>query len=233
MEGKSKLRVAIAQVAKQFSQKNGRAKPPGVQLPLIGHGSRGNENGSLHSMLERYRINGDPILGASIYERHRHLVLGCALKILNDRDEAQDATSDIFMKVLDRLRVETPGNFAGWLYAVTRYHCIEIRRKQKKAPIVESLDGQKYLIDSRPDGQALEELHSDLEVAVHQAVQALPQHQRTCIELFYLRNMSYKAIAAQQGIELNDVKTYLQNGKRRLVSLLAPVHTRRAADGVV
>ena len=47
-------------------------------------------------------------------------------------------------------------------------------------------------------------------------MEALKEEQRVCVELFYIRDMSYQQIAEQTGYSLNEVKSYIQNGKRNL-----------------
>jgi RNA polymerase sigma-70 factor (ECF subfamily) len=58
-------------------------------------------------------------------------------------------------------------------------------------------------------------------VALEQAILQLNQKQRLCVELFYLKLMSYEDISAKTGYSINEVKSYLQNGKRNLKQVLA------------
>jgi RNA polymerase sigma-70 factor (ECF subfamily) len=44
----------------------------------------------------------------------------------------------------------------------------------------------------------------------------LSHEQRTCVDLFYLKEKSYHEIAIETGYTLNQVKSYIQNGKRNL-----------------
>ena len=48
----------------------------------------------------------------------------------------------------------------------------------------------------------------------------LKENQRICIELFYLKNKSYQDIANETAFTLNEIKSYIQNGKRNLKLLL-------------
>jgi RNA polymerase sigma-70 factor (ECF subfamily) len=57
-------------------------------------------------------------------------------------------------------------------------------------------------------------------VAVENAILNLKDKQRECIELFYLKNKSYIEIATQTGYTENEVKSYIQNGKRNLKIIL-------------
>ena len=49
-----------------------------------------------------------------------------------------------------------------------------------------------------------------------EGMEALKEEQRTCIELFYLKDCTYTEIANVTGFSLNEVKSYIQNGKRNL-----------------
>ncbi|MFN8166552.1 MAG: sigma factor-like helix-turn-helix DNA-binding protein [Bacteroidia bacterium] len=51
-------------------------------------------------------------------------------------------------------------------------------------------------------------------------IDRLNEDQKKCIELFYLREMSYKDISELTGFSLNQVKSFIQNGKRNLKLIL-------------
>ena len=57
-----------------------------------------------------------------------------------------------------------------------------------------------------------EQLLNQLEVALAQ----LNYEQRTCIELFYLQNLTYQQIAVKTNYSLLQVKSHIQNGRRNL-----------------
>ena len=49
-----------------------------------------------------------------------------------------------------------------------------------------------------------------------EAMQNLNQEQRTCIQLFYLKEKCYEEVSAMTGYTMKQVKSYIQNGKRNL-----------------
>jgi RNA polymerase sigma-70 factor (ECF subfamily) len=55
------------------------------------------------------------------------------------------------------------------------------------------------------------------------AVDKLSQEQKRCIELFYMEQKSYKEVSDLTGFSVNEVKSYLQNGKRNLKGYLVTV----------
>jgi RNA polymerase sigma-70 factor (ECF subfamily) len=52
------------------------------------------------------------------------------------------------------------------------------------------------------------------------SIDELKEDQRTCIELFYLKECSYQEIALVTGFSLNEVKSHIQNGKRNLKNII-------------
>jgi RNA polymerase sigma factor (sigma-70 family) len=190
------------------------------------------ENGRavLASLLQKYRDTGDARIATWLFNQFWHLVLGSAFRYLGDRDAAQDAAMEIFHKVLERLRSETPTHFPAWLYTVTRNHCIEILRKAKKSPILEPLESKSVM--NLPDEDLLEnaEFKASIMRKVRAALVNLPEHQRTCVELFYIEELSYKEISEESGYSLNMVKSFIQNGKRRLLMSLEGDGGRRISD---
>jgi RNA polymerase sigma factor (sigma-70 family) len=241
MKGKSKLKTSLQKLVQLVKQKSSKKAAPQAEShpsSTCGEGRTLLWNDAqvrkpkltIEQVLEGYRNSGNPALAARIYQEYWHLVLGGARRLLDAEDEAEDAASEVFLKVLDRLRLETPRNFAGWLYTVTRYHCFEIRRKRKMAPMLEPLDGLRQIADDSPDYALVDERESAIAIAVRRALATLPSHQRACVELFYFEDQSYREIADARGYGLNEVKSYIQNGKRRLMGLLATVRNQHVSD---
>jgi RNA polymerase sigma-70 factor (ECF subfamily) len=158
-----------------------------------------------------------------LYRRYAHLVLGVCLKYLRDQEEAHDATMQIFEKLISDLKINRIEHFKSWLYTVSKNFCLmKIRKEaslhQHMETILENSD-ENFM-------EIWEELHLnnvDDEkklVALNQALTQLNQEQRTCVQLIYLENKSYKEIADITGMEINHIKSHIQNGKRNLKILL-------------
>jgi RNA polymerase sigma-70 factor, ECF subfamily len=193
-----------------------------------GYGCAGKRP-SIADILLTYRQTGDPQMAAMIFKQYWHLVLGTSVGLLRDRNAAEDAAMDIFQKVLERLRAETPAHFPAWLYIVTRNHCMEMLRKENKAPRLEPLDDVRIAVE--PEFViAKEEENQVLARNVRQALAELPEQQRECIEMFYMQELSYKEIAEESGFSLKMVKSYIQNGKRRLIISLRGCRGRHFSE---
>lgn len=172
------------------------------------------------SLLQQYHRTHDASLMGELYKRYAHLVLGSCIKYLKVESRAQDAVSEIFVKLIQKLKTFRPTYFAGWLYKVTRNHCLEILRKEQSRPILETFDN---LIEFDQSAEPEESDYIRREIVADELTIALgkiPECQKTCIQLFYLKGLSYKQVSEQTGYSMKEVKSYVQNGKRNLKNRL-------------
>ncbi len=148
-----------------------------------------------------------------------HLVFGVCMKYLRDEDKAKDLQSHIFERLLTDLLKHEVGNFKGWLFSVAKNHCLMHLRSNQSL-----LKNQKELKkDLKPDMESGFELHhnpvleKELQLdKLETGIQQLNEGQKVCVELFYMKEKSYREIADLTGYSLHDVKSYIQNGKRNL-----------------
>ncbi len=182
-------------------------------------------------LLKHYKQTGNKKIFADLFKKHVTVVYGTCLFYLQDKDEAQDATMQLFEKLLLDINNREIDNFKGWLSFVVRNHCISLIRKQKtQTKNVKSYYEFEYqdanfeteeAINRVGDEQLLEQMKNCLP--------KLKETQRVCIELFYLKNKSYQDIANETNYSLNEIKSYIQNGKRNL-KLLIEEQSRQKND---
>jgi RNA polymerase sigma factor (sigma-70 family) len=174
-------------------------------------------------LVEQFKTDGNQLLIGELFRRYRHLVYGVCMKYLKDEDESQDVQMQIFEKLLTDLHRHEISQFKGWLYAVARNECLMYLRSQKSKRLRDQ-ELQKDLVgfmetetSVHPDGVTEQEwMLQQMEGSLRQ----LNEHQRNCIELFYLKKKCYQEIADETGYTLTEVKSYIQNGKRNLKILL-------------
>lgn len=171
-------------------------------------------------LLFQYRKGADARCVGELYRRYSHLVFGVCMKYLKNTAESEDAVMEIFEKLhLDLRKVEVE-HFKSWLYTVARNHCL---MKLRKAGLDVSYPDEmpQTPLHGSPFGQ-YEEDTEDFEnkelliQALEISLLTLKPEQKQCVELFYLKDKSYKQIVLETGFSLNDVKTHIQNGKLNL-----------------
>ncbi|RYZ54523.1 MAG: sigma-70 family RNA polymerase sigma factor, partial [Sphingobacteriales bacterium] len=140
------------------------------------------------------------------------LLLGVGMKYLKDRDAAEDAVQQVFLKALTHMPDGEIRNFKGWLYILIRNHCLQQLRDRTWQAGEEALQSVPAAEDNR---EALKEREYTLE-QMTDALAALTPEQRQAVEMFYLKKMSYQQIMDQTGHSFMQVKSFIQNGKRNL-----------------
>jgi RNA polymerase sigma factor (sigma-70 family) len=175
-------------------------------------------------LILRYKQSGDKFFVGELFKRYSHLVFGLCLNYYKDKDESKDAVMRIFEKLFEELKKREVENFKGWICFVSRNFCIsELRRKKTRLGKEEEIDWQEK--EEGPE-QKLTEAEDAREKEIHleglaEAVTALKEEQRICVELFYIKEKSYKEIMEITSFSEKEVKSFIQNGKRNLKILLS------------
>jgi RNA polymerase sigma-70 factor (ECF subfamily) len=180
------------------------------------------EYSSDEELLKHYKQSGNKDLFADLFKKHVSVVYGTCLFYLQDKDEAQDATMQLFEKLMLDINNREIDNFKGWLSFVVRNHCISIIRKNKSQnKNIKSYYEFEYEDANYETEEKINTVSDDVMLEnMKQCLPKLKENQRLCVELFYLNDKSYQDIANQTGFTLNEIKSYIQNGKRNLKLLL-------------
>ena len=163
-------------------------------------------------LLKSYRRSGDLTVLAKLYETKMQLVYGVCLKYLKDEEQAKDAVMAIFEELVEKAKRHDVKQFRSWLYVLARNHCLMQLRAGKKLQVVNLDDFMEFIPVLHPEENNRETAIKALEDCLGK----LNPAQEHSIRLFYLNEKCYKEITAITGFTLNEVKSYIQNGKRNL-----------------
>ncbi len=174
-------------------------------------------------IIREYRKKQDPDILEPLFESYMHLVFGVCMKYLKNKEDAEDATMEILEKLLDDLIKHEVNNFPAWLHSLSRNYCLMKLRSKKHIFIGENEEaGRKILdnlVESDPDLHLYNEREADLS-QLEDALSQLNTEQAQCLNLFYLSGKSYQEVAKETGFSIKQVKSYIQNGKRKLKNKL-------------
>lgn len=164
-------------------------------------------------LLKQYLETGDLKFLGTLYQNHAAMVYYVCMKYLQNSELSKDAVMQIFEELIVKVRKQEIRNFGSWLHIVSRNYCLMQLRAGKKMQQVSFDDIVEFPVDlHQEENGAKERQLTALEVCVEQ----LPEKQKQSIDLFFLREKCYKEIVDYTGYSLNDVKSYIQNGKRNL-----------------
>lgn len=183
------------------------------------------ESPDLESVVERARGHDADALG-EIYRRYALRVFGLCRHMLGSRQSAEDATSEVFVK-LQRSIPTYDGSipFAKWLLRVAANQCIDaLRRQQRGRKVIVEVEDLAAVTEDVP-GAELSPLGAVMRAEdrrqVRDAVARLPENYRLPLVLRYYSELSYDEIAQQLGIQRNYVAALIFRAKQELRRKLA------------
>src|SRR5215471_17499669 len=177
------------------------------------------EGPDLESVIERAQSHDNEAL-AEIYRLYSRRVFGLCRYMLDSRESAEDATSEVFLKLqrsIDSYDGSIP--FHRWLLRVASNQCIDLLRSKKLGHqvIVEAENGTATLDALSPDPSPLSAVLSAEERAnVRDAIARLPENYRMPLVLRYYGGLSYDEIAQQLGLKRDYVAVLLFRAKQDL-----------------
>ncbi len=178
-------------------------------------------------LIAAYQKKHNPALVGELFKRYSHLVFGLCMKYLKNPERSKDEVSNIFEKLLVDLKKHQIDNFKSWLFMVSRNHCLQIIR-QEKSRSGKDQEAQEAWDYADSVDEKLEKEREEQQL--HKAIQLLNEDQRMCIELFYLKNKSYREIESLTGLTNKQVKSFIQNGKRNLRIQLSKIKHESAVQ---
>lgn len=163
-----------------------------------------------------------------LYERYADLVFATSLRVLADRQLAEDAVQDIFTRLWNHPQafVAARGRFLSWLVSVTRNRAVDELRARGRRWRREAECGpdSDELIAALPgsdgDDPARSAQMAEDRAEVKRALASLPCEQRQVLELAYFDGLTQQEIALHLGEPLGTVKTRIRLGMQKLRRVL-------------
>ncbi|NNL02982.1 MAG: sigma-70 family RNA polymerase sigma factor [Eudoraea sp.] len=166
-------------------------------------------------------IRGESNAYAELVDRYKHMVYTLALKIVKNREDAEEVAQDTFFKAYSSLKYfKGDSKFSTWLYKIAYYGSLDYLKKNKRRVETTKLDiSEEYKIASMDDALDGMESKERAEIIKH-AIQELPGEDAVLITLYYFEMQSMKEISKVMGLAPNTVKVRLFRGRKRLAKIL-------------
>jgi RNA polymerase sigma-70 factor (ECF subfamily) len=150
------------------------------------------------------------------------------LKMVNNKDDADDLTIEAFGKAFNRLDLYTPNfAFSTWLFKIASNNCIDFIRKKKKNTLsidsaIAGDDGDEMFMDLKSEALDPEQIaiKEQKEKLMRDVVQKLKPRYRQLIEMRYFQQLAYEEIAEQLDLPLGTVKAQLFRARDLLYQVL-------------
>src|SRR5262245_44943721 len=187
----------------------------------------------LRPLVQRCLV-GDQGAMLALVERFRGQVFGLCYRMLNQREDAEDAAQETFVRVLKNLHRWDPGrDFMPWLMAIAGNRCRTALAARRRRPIHEPT--AEFVADDAPDCQPANQLAEEVRLAL---ANLRPEYRQSFL-LFHDQELSYTEIAESMDVPLGTIKTWVHRARRELIQQLrrreaipAPHCLRQRAAGL-
>jgi RNA polymerase sigma-70 factor (ECF subfamily) len=167
-------------------------------------------------LIERI-LQGERSAYALLVDRHRGMAYSIALRILNNREDAEEAAQDAFIKAFRALpEFGKRAKFSTWLYRIV-YNTAVSRTRKKRMEFV-AMDDAVIRNHAEPEQRGPEEALDREERAnrVSRAVEKLPEADRLLVTLFYQGEKSVGEVSYITGLTESNVKVRLFRIRKRI-----------------
>ena len=166
-------------------------------------------------------IQGEHNAYAVLVDRYKHMVFTLALKIVKNREDAEEVAQDTFIKAYNALKdFKGESKFSTWLYKIAYYRSLDYLKKNKRQVVTTFIDiSEEYNIATMDDALEGMELKERAQIIKH-AIQELPADDAVLITLYYFEMLSMNEISKVMELPPNTIKVRLFRGRKRLAKIL-------------
>jgi len=171
-------------------------------------------------LLKAVAAKNEAALG-QLYDRYRLILFGVLMRILNNREEAEDVLQEVFLQVWRRAADfdENRGKPFTWLVTLARSRGIDRLRSLASRERVATA-GANEASDEVSDA-ATDAIRAEQRGVVNDALSQLPEDQKRPLMLAYFEGLTQTEIAYKLGAPLGTVKTRMRSGMTKLRELLS------------
>src|ERR1700746_1442245 len=164
---------------------------------------------------------GDTQAWGELYRQYAPAIFRFCRRAMPTREDAEDATMDIFIKVRQKLsQYASTRSFSAWLYTVAANHCWDLLRRRKVRQDLETGEIENMPLEHPDPGQLEQLIEQRTSQEVRRALDKLPARARMALVLRYYADMSYGDVAATLGVRRAFVGVVLLRARHQLREVL-------------
>ena len=179
-------------------------------------------------LLERI-TKGDEDALSDLYDIYSRLVYSLILKIVKNREEAEDLMQSLFIKIWHKASFfdKTKGNVYSWITAMARNSAIDRIRSKHYRNTKNNIDELDEYMTSGSNEEitgldyAIIKERSEI---VSKALKIIPEEQSLVIELAYFQGLTQSEMAEELNIPLGTVKTRMRQALIKMEKILSPLY---------
>ncbi|SEN63423.1 RNA polymerase, sigma subunit, ECF family [Flavobacterium sp. CF108] len=166
-------------------------------------------------------LQGETNAFAVLVDRYKDMIFTLALKMVKNREEAEEVSQDTFIKIYSSLnKFKGESKFSTWIYKIAYNTCLDRLKKSKKEDLNISIDDfSSHLIKTMETALSVLE-DKERKQTIQNCLNLLPSEENFLLTLFYFENQNLEEIGKIMSINANNVKVKLFRSRQKLAVIL-------------
>jgi RNA polymerase sigma factor (sigma-70 family) len=166
-------------------------------------------------------ILGDTNVFGVLVDRYKEMIFTLALKMIKNREEAEEISQDTFIKIYNSLnKFKGDSKFSTWIYKIAYNTCLDRLKKNKKEENTISIDEfSDYLVKTRDNALSVLE-EKERKQTIQNCLNLLSREENFLLTLYYFDDQNLEEIAKIMDINSNNVKVKLFRTRKKLAVIL-------------
>lgn len=166
-------------------------------------------------------MHGEPNAFAVLVDRYKNMIFTLAIKMLKNREEAEEVAQDTFIKIYTSLiKFKGDSKFSTWIYKIAYNTCLDRLKKNKKEEINISIDEfSAHSIKTMDNALSVLE-EKERKQTIQNCLNLLPSDDSFLLTLFYFEDQNLEEISKVMNITANNVKVKLFRSRQKLAVIL-------------
>lgn len=179
-----------------------------------------NQHMSDRELIDRV-LAGDTAAYQGLVERYQHMVFTLAVRLLRNRELAEETAQDVFIKAYLGLKgFRGSSKFSTWLYKIAYNRILDTAGAEGRKPELRSELSPEQVSARSLDDTWSQLMERERRSVLDQALERLDPADRSLLSLFYLQEQSLQEVAAIMGLNPGTVKVRLFRARERLKAVL-------------
>jgi RNA polymerase sigma factor (sigma-70 family) len=185
-------------------------------------------------LILRIQLHNDQLAYAALLNKYNKSLYFTILKMVNNRDDAEDITMQAFSKAFSNLNAyDQKFAFTTWLFKIGTNTAIDFIRKKRldttslDKPVNEDNESggnfSQFIVDGQPDPEE-EMIIAQRSSMLLELIEQLPQKYKELLQLRYYEELKYEEIADRLKLPVGTVKVRLSRAKALLGEIISDNH---------
>lgn len=167
-------------------------------------------------------LKGDMGAFADLVDRYKYMVFTLAMRMVKNREEAEEIAQDTFLKTYQGLSgFKGDAKFSTWVYKIAYYRCLDALRKSGRSIETISIDTVFHSHLTEGENVVLHLEQSEQTKTIKEALRSLPGDDGILITLHYYEELTLQEISVIMNISVTNAKVKLHRARKKLMQLLA------------